>query len=343
MSSAIKHEKLSRAERTRELTVKTLEKLDELNLASTPELYELWYRYFDGEPEVVRAIDKLKDPSDEAACLAIHDRFLNGQAAAAEVSQVSGKVQNSISELVKMLKETTDTATGYGTSLEGASKKIEKAKTLDDLGDVVSEIVTETKAMVQKNKDLETQLVTSSQQVTQLTEHLETVRKEATTDSLTEISNRKAFDARLQECVKEAESKQEPLVLMMLDIDHFKKFNDTYGHPTGDQVLKLVARTLVGNIKGQDMAARYGGEEFSVILPGTTLESGMIVAEKLRASIEAREIVNRATGKNLGAITISIGVAQHKADEEVLTFIERADAALYEAKNAGRNRAVAAK
>lgn len=343
MSPELKQEKQTRAARTRELTVMTLEKLDALGLASTPELYELWYRYFDGEPEVVRALDKLKDPSDENACLAVHERFLNGHAAAAAVSQVSGKVQSSISALVKMLKETTETASGYGTSLEGASKKIEGAKTLDDLGDVVAEIVTETKAMVQKNKELETRLVTSSQQVTELTQHLESVRKEATTDGLTEISNRKAFDARLQECVREAAEKKEPLVLMMLDIDHFKKFNDTYGHPTGDQVLKLVARTLVGNIKGQDMAARYGGEEFGVILPGTTLESGMIVAEKLRASIETREIVNRSTGKNLGTITISIGVAQIKPDEQALTFIERADAALYEAKNKGRNRAVAAK
>ena len=125
---------------------------------------------------------------------------------------------------------------------------------------------------------------------------------------------------------------------MMLDIDHFKKFNDTFGHPAGDQVLRLVGRTLVSNVKGQDMAARYGGEEFSIILPATPLSAGMRVAEILRHSIESKEITNKATGQKLGRITLSIGVAEYHPEESIASFIERADTALYEAKKTGRNK-----
>lgn len=341
--TAAKTGRESRAERARIITIRTLEKLDALGLASTPEFYALWYRYFDGDPEIVRAVDALKGPPDEAACMTIYNRFIGTRAAEAAVNTVSGKVQSSISELVEMLRTTAAATTGYGSTLEGAAQKISKAATLDQLGDVVAGIVQETKEMVKKNKDLELKLVTSSKQVAELTERLETVRREATTDSLTDIANRKAFDARLAECVAAAEAEKKPLVLMMLDIDHFKKFNDTYGHPTGDQVLRLVARTLVGNIKGHDTAARYGGEEFAVILPETPLKAGLTVAESLRRAIETREIVMKSTNKTLGAITISAGIAELRPGEEPATFIERADAALYEAKNTGRNRVCAAK
>ncbi len=126
----------------------------------------------------------------------------------------------------------------------------------------------------------------------------------------------------------------------MTDIDHFKKFNDTFGHLTGDQVLRLVAVSIKQNVKGLDTAARFGGEEFAIILPGCDLVGATQVAEQVRKAVQARELVKRSTGENLGRVTISVGVATFRKEDTPVTIVERADAALYAAKRGGRNMVV---
>ena len=132
------------------------------------------------------------------------------------------------------------------------------------------------------------------------------------------------------------------LSLLMVDIDFFKKFNDEHGHQIGDEVIKLVARVLQSSIKGQDVAARYGGEEFSIILPDTSIQNAVSVGEHIRKSMASRKIVRRNSGKTFGNITLSIGAAQYEPGEAMSALIERADAALYQAKEGGRNRVMAA-
>jgi diguanylate cyclase len=119
--------------------------------------------------------------------------------------------------------------------------------------------------------------------------------------------------------------------MLMFDIDHFKSFNDSYGHLTGDQVLRLVGMSLKQTIKGQDITARYGGEEFAVVLPNTALRQALTVADHIRRAVMAKELKKKSTGEILGRVTISVGVS---------TLIERADACLYAAKRNGRNRVV---
>jgi diguanylate cyclase len=223
------------------------------------------------------------------------------------------------------------------------TEKIKAADSIEDLGEIVSVIVEDTKKMVEKNHALELQLVSSSRQVTELRENLDSVKKEAMTDGLTGLANRKAFDKNIRDAAEDATGTGLPLVLLMLDIDHFKTFNDTFGHQTGDQVLRLVARTLTDGVKGRDTAARYGGEEFAIILPETPLQFGVKVAETLRKGIEQKEVINKTSQAHLGRITLSIGVAEYKAGESVADFIGRADAALYDAKKQGRNRVISAR
>ena len=126
----------------------------------------------------------------------------------------------------------------------------------------------------------------------------------------------------------------------MTDIDHFKTFNDTWGHLTGDQVLRLVAMSMKQNVKGQDIAARYGGEEFAVILPNTVLRSGLTVADHIRRAVMSKELMKRSTGQNLGRVTISLGVATARKGDTAQSLIARADACLYAAKRNGRNRVI---
>lgn len=334
----MKDKKDNKALQVQTLTVKVLEKIDSLGLQSTPEIYELWYRYFEGHPDIVRAIDAQPGAVDEKLCVELHTKFFTMQAQEGSIRRVNNEVQNSINTLVSRLKSATAATTEYGDTLDGVAERLDGATTIDQLADVVANMLTDTKRMVSKNRELEGELVKSTHEVEELKQYLDTVKKEATTDGLTDIANRKSFDSTLREAVEISAKEEQPLTLLLLDIDHFKNFNDTFGHPMGDQVLRLVARVLVGNIKGQDTAARYGGEEFAVILPDTPLVSGAKVAETLRRAIETRELVNKSDNKKLGSITISIGVAELRPGEQPSTLIERADEALYKAKNAGRNR-----
>lgn len=323
--------------RSRQLTIKTLERIDELTLSSTPQMYELWYRYFDGDPAIVHALADYQGSMDEATCQKIYERYLSTSAHDTAIQLVSKHVQNSIAAIAGTIQAAQTSASEYGETLGSVTSQIQPNITAEQLAQVVSQVMEDTKKMVERNQELESQLENSSKQVAELTQYLETVKKEATTDGLTGVSNRKAFDREIAALVEEATNNKTTFTLMMIDIDHFKKFNDTYGHQTGDQVLRLVARTLISNIKGRDVVARYGGEEFSVMLPATPLAPGRAVADMLRKSIESKELIDKAAKKTLGAITVSIGVAQFRQGEDIPTLIERADVALYQAKKNGRN------
>jgi len=159
----------------------------------------------------------------------------------------------------------------------------------------------------------------------------------ATTDMMTRLKIHHYFHAALAEEREKALKKSTPLSLVMLDIDHFKDFNDQYGHLCGDEVLKHVAKILMESIRQIDVAARYGGEEFAIILPGTVLEDALHVAERIRGAIAAAVI--DCDGRKLG-VRVSIGVTLFSpgADTDNNSFISRADKALYMSKEQGRNR-----
>jgi diguanylate cyclase len=196
----------------------------------------------------------------------------------------------------------------------------------------------ETRHMIERSEVLERQLSKTTQEIGELRKQVEDASREAQTDALTGIGNRKGFDLQLKRCMQEAMEQGSDLTLLLLDIDHFKLFNDTYGHQFGDLVLKLVSRMLVDGIKGRDQAARYGGEEFAILLPSTGLRDAVIVAEKLRETIGNKTIVKRDTKQNFGVVTMSVGVSAYRLGEPPYVFIQRADAALYRAKQSGRNR-----
>jgi len=199
-------------------------------------------------------------------------------------------------------------------------------------------LVQTTKAMEASNRQLEERLTASKLEINELQEDLEVVRTESLTDPLTQLANRKFFDVTLEKTIAEAFLRNEALSLMLTDIDHFKAFNDNFGHLTGDQVLRLVAMAVKHNVKGKDTAARYGGEEFAVLLPNTALRAAVTVAEHIRRAVMAKELMKRSTGEQLGRITISIGVAALRKGDSGQSLIERADICLYAAKRHGRNR-----
>jgi diguanylate cyclase len=206
------------------------------------------------------------------------------------------------------------------------------------LRQMAQRLLGETRRMQDANHQLEQKLQASRDDIAALQRDLDEVRRESMLDPLTKIHNRKSFDDGLLRAFTEATANGKPLCLLLLDIDHFKRFNDSWGHQTGDQVLRLVAMTLKSNLKGKDIAARYGGEEFAAILPETDLEGAVILADNIRKAVQAKELLKRSTNEKLGRITASVGVAAYHAGDTPGSLIERADRCLYAAKHAGRNR-----
>ena len=331
-----------RQEKCKILAAKALAQIETLGLDPVPQVYELWYRYYQNEPDVVRTLNKLDEKAGEDSFLKIHAQLFGDNNRQETFNKIGSQIQLSMTDLSQMITTARVSAGEFGTSLDGMAEKITAVNSADDLVRAMADLAAETQKMADKNSALEQQLGHSEQQINELKNNLDLVQREAMIDGLTDLVNRKTFDKNLRDCVDNAVKNNSPVVLMILDIDFFKKVNDTYGHAVGDRILRLVARTLLDNVKGRDTAARYGGEEFAIILPDTPIAAGMKVAEVLRRSVETKELINKTTQQNMGRITMSIGIAEYVIGESISQFIERTDAALYEAKKSGRNRVAAA-
>lgn len=318
-----------------------LKRMADNGLLPIPDIYELWYLYYaEMSPEITRAIDILeasgKDMTSDR-CIELHERYLSKSSETTRVKNAGEEIQKTIEDVAGAVHGVTTATSNYKHSLEVISEEMEQDSSPEKIKGVLKTVMSNTQNMIAENEKLERELAKSTVIMQELRNDLEMVKKQAMTDSLTNLANRKAFDHEVVKVVKESEESGRAFSLVLMDIDHFKAFNDNYGHQVGDQVLRLVARTLLDGVKGRDTACRYGGEEFAIILPDTNVDAGLKVADYLRLAVAGKDLVNRATGEKLGAITLSAGIAEHYHGESIEELINRADEALYAAKEAGRN------
>ncbi|MDJ0947647.1 MAG: diguanylate cyclase [Alphaproteobacteria bacterium] len=314
-------------------------------IPAEPNNFAVWYAYAAGENhDLCKAIDLViasEDKVDTTHLEGIYEKFFGIEAESQALRDAADRIETAVTEVLGILGSAGKETSRYGQALEKYSDKLEKPLKLDQVRAIVTKIADETRRVIQRQKELDRALSRSSKEISELRTNLQTVRREASTDPLTGIANRKEFEVQIKAMVKEAEEEGEPLTLLLADIDFFKSFNDNYGHSTGDQVLKLVARTIIERIKGRDLAARLGGEEFAVLLPDTKLQDAVVVGNHIRVAVGSRKIVVRSTGENLGSVAISLGVAQYHPGEPIQSFIERTDRALYAAKRNGRDQVFA--
>lgn len=308
----------------------------------TPPNFSLWYRYAAGiDPELVEAIDGLLAEAAEFTAERNAELFAHHVGSNTEgeaLRAAGGRLQSAVQEALSHVEEAGRNTSAYGDRLADLSGGLAGASRSHEVEDIARTLIAETRHVLQKSNRLERQLDESSREIDDLRRHLEALRQEAMTDALTGLANRKAFDLCLRDAADEAAERGRPLALLLADIDHFKVFNDSYGHRVGDEVLKIVARRMKDGVKGRDTAARYGGEEFAVLLPDTALADALKVAEQLRAALASKTLRNRRTQARYGCITLSIGAACYRPGEPMGALLQRADEALYRAKRAGRNR-----
>lgn len=205
---------------------------------------------------------------------------------------------------------------------------------------IIEKLLNELSNAASRSSALEANFLKTAQDLDQIKDSLKLAEQHSNTDPLTGLANRRSLEAFLRGAQITAMEAGTPLSILMIDIDHFKRFNDGYGHQVGDQVLRLVARVLQENVRDCDLAARYGGEELMAVLPDTTLDDCTEIAECIRRRIAEARLTRRATGEEIASVTVSIGVAQFRMADSADGMIERCDRALYRAKRLGRNRTV---
>jgi len=308
-----------------------------------PQFYELLYTYATGvNPTLNSRINEMfrnGGSPTEGLAEALYNEFLKSNVND-RMTAVSKRMHDRIEAVHDAIDSAMTTANAYSGSLQSAGGDLEREISAAAIKALSAKLLAETRMMQETNRSLEQKLQDSRDDIAALQRDLDDVRRESMLDPLTKIANRKSFDEGLDTAIAEASSSKEPLSLMLVDIDHFKNFNDTYGHQTGDQVLRLVAMTLKSNIRGKDLAARSGGAEFVAVLPFTAIEGAITTAENIRRAIQAKELLKRSTNEKLGRITASFGVATFRRSDTAASLIERADRCLYAAKHAGRNRVI---
>ena len=324
-----------------ELARKAIEAMEAHKVWPTALNFELWTHYVAaGEGPLAQEINRIVESGEaftEAVGEALAARHLPKAKLNDEILGAGETLTRELDEVSKAIESARESSEAYGQKLADASESLE-GEDAAQIKAMVANLTEATLAVRQENTSLETRLADTTAEMTRLKEHLEQVRADAMTDGLSGLANRKAFDEAIERACVQADAGGQSLTVAMIDIDHFRNFNNTWGHQTGDQVLRYVASVLARAGAAPRMAARYGGEEFALILPGDTVRSAMTILEEAREEVASRVLKRRSTNEDLGAITVSIGIAQRKPGEAPSAVIERADQALYASKRGGRNR-----
>jgi diguanylate cyclase len=312
----------------------------EKSIPLTPENYHVWFEYFLGSNQELKvSIDELI-ASGNSFSQEINERlyteYLTGDKK--EILQKVHKETHKIFQSIfQSTLSTSDLTSNYSVKMEEYSTKLDEAKDLTQIQHFIVDIIKDTNDMAESSRQLNQQLEEATSQIENLSKKLEETEREVLLDALTGLNNRKAFDGKIKELYEKFEKNEGFFSVVMMDIDFFKKFNDQYGHHIGDEVLSIVGSNLKKNLKGRDFSARYGGEEFIALLPNTTLGNACIVADQIREEISKKRLKIKKTGQTIGNITISLGVSKICKGDSVISVVERADAALYMAKDSGRN------
>ena len=307
-----------------------------------PKTYAVWYAYVEAkDPQLVERVDSIISENGTLTPFdisSIFREYLTEETGASARHTIGMAIEKEIDEVMKIIQQGVQNSDEFGASLDKANEELPGAASNGNIASLLSTLMEDNKRMAETTRELNQGLMDSQKQIATLNQELEEVQTQCRRDPLTSVSNRRAFDERLETEIRAAAETGENLCLALADIDHFKKVNDTYGHQVGDAVLQQFASVVTQNIKGQDMVARYGGEEFAIILPETDLFSAYNLLVKIKYTFKNTETPIEGTLKSIKDVTASFGLVRFEPGMTPRDMIEKADSFLYEAKNAGRDR-----
>lgn len=314
-------------------------KMREQGISSLPRNYELVYQFLNtSNAALIREYAALGRRPTQSQLDDIGRKFLPHHHGASAVEQTRERISDEMQGMIRLFKKDQSALKKYSNLLGETSSRISEksAPSLDVMGDLIKVLSSATGDTMEKSEAVVHQMVERAKEMVQLKSELEEYKRLATTDTITRLSNRRAFDERLSAIY---EDKQRAMyhALLVADIDHFKVFNDTYGHQVGDRVLSVTGSVMKNSVSKDAFIARTGGEEFAVILDDTSLSAAMEIAEHIRLAIEATPLKNHNDGLDCGRLTMTFGLCMALDASSAAELYSNADMALYEAKKTGRN------
>ncbi len=306
------------------------------NIAITPKNFEKWFYVFCNIIEYDKELNDL-DILGVYKDIYHHKAFKKQEK---KESPSAKKLSLIALEIEEKLSEVVDIVEGHNHNIDKHQEQIKKERHTIDIPDIKETlllILHELEEIKSENTSLSQQLSAYAQEIKNLQNQLVTTKTEAELDYLTGLLNRRRFERALSDIVKDFHTRNYPSSLIIMDIDNFKQINDTYGHSAGDQILKEIALILKTFLRGNNIPARVGGEEFAVLIPGTTTEEAIKIAERIRNIIETR---NFTIPQGEIKVTASFGITSTKENDTNQTIYKRADEALYRAKQKGKNKVV---
>ena len=311
------------------------------NVPVDPMNYAIWYHYVAGiNGDLNKDIDTLirdQKPFDSNTTLTLYKKHVCN-ASVESFEKINSNLLRLITQTTLSVNTTSKKASAAGDNFNTRLKELITAENEENLKSILVEIILETTQLAEASKVLKKQLDSSNKEMEQLRNELTHVRVAAHTDGLTGLLNRLAFDKALDELIDNASSKN--VCLAILDLDHFKRINDGFGHLVGDKVIKYFASLMKNYAAEHHHVARYGGEEMAIIMPDTALTEAFNLIEQIRRALDKSNLKNKGDTETIGKVTVSAGIALLKAADTAYSFTERADKALYRAKETGRNRVV---
>lgn len=310
-----------------------------MGIAPIPRNYELFYEaYIGSNPPLSRELAALGNRATQEELDALGEQYIGNQQTRV-IERAHTRLIGELDQLLRVLKQEQSSLESYNKLLGETysqinSKSSSSADLLRNAINMLTDATGNTMAHGEKTVESVNQ---KSQEMDQVRKELDEYKRIANTDSLTRLANRRAFDERLAMVYAQPAGTQ-LAALALLDIDHFKKINDTYGHPVGDKILATVASVIRANVRRDNFVARTGGEEFAIIVEGNTAEEVNQMCERVRTALESTPFKNSKTGVNYGPITISLGFCMAADAADAGELYSKSDIALYCAKNAGRNR-----
>ena len=327
----------------RQLAQQAFSLMEKYGITPSPEHYAIWYHYAIGKNrELIHELDQtiasgVRFTPEIGTYL--HQKYILSSPVQRAADEAAGDTGKLLQNVMQMITEFSGQTSSYNKDVNQSLGKLTATMKEADVKTIVKNLVEATSMLKSSGEQMAKKLEESKQEINNLRKNLEQVTAESQRDFLTGAYNRKTFEKFFDDYAAQAAENSAPLCLIAIDIDHFKQFNDKFGHLIGDEVLKIVARVLMDSLKGRDIVARFGGEEFMVLLPDTPPEIAMKVADAVRKTIASKELKRKDTGEIYGSITVSMGVSHYRPASDTLPMVlKRADDALYVSKREGRNR-----